>query len=139
MKRKDCSATWTWGVPLAVMFPVTPGWTEGIDPELDLWAKGVEVSGYLLIFIVLAALAVHLAKRYRPHWAASGPIHVVDGRTLGPGVGIRLVRIGSRAWLLGITRERISLLAELNAAELSATASAHPMPLSPQNLAGVEP
>ncbi|MBF0110252.1 MAG: flagellar biosynthetic protein FliO [Magnetococcales bacterium] len=105
-------AVFTWMMPFSLCR------AEEFDPTMDLWAKGVEVAGYLFIFVVLAALAVHLTRRYQPSWGAPGPIHVVDGRNLGPGMGIRLVRIGARAWLLGVTRERISLLAELDAADL---------------------
>lgn len=131
MIQKDFIAPCVLAV-LATLSPCNPSWAEEGAPVVDLWTKGVEISGYLFIFIVLAALVVHLTKRYQPHWGAAGPIQLVDGRNLGPGLGVRLVRVGSRAWLLGVTRERISLLAELSASELPATPSAprHP-PSSP--------
>ncbi|MBF0144585.1 MAG: flagellar biosynthetic protein FliO [Magnetococcales bacterium] len=119
MRRNDFSCRWTY-VLLLMMVPISQGQAEEVDPVVDLWAKGVEVAGYLFIFVVLAALLIHLSKRYQPSWGGRGAIDIIDGRTLGPGMGIRLIRIGSRAWLLGVTRERISLLAELNAAELPA-------------------
>lgn len=106
---------------LAVLFTLIPAVSaraEEVDVVVDLWAKAVEMAGYLLIFIVLAALAVHLTKRYQPRWSSPGPIQLMDGRALGPGIGVRLVRVGSKAWLLGVTRERVSLLAELNPADL---------------------
>lgn len=103
---------------LFVAFPTASVWAEDGGPVVDLWAKGIEVVGYLFVFVVLAALLVHLSKRYQPYWGASGPIHIVDSRSLGPNVGVRLVRVGTRAWLLGITRENISLLAEVNTGEL---------------------
>lgn len=113
-----------------LVFFVSPPLAQAADaaaePPIDLAAKAVQVAGYLLIFIVLAALAVHLAKRYQPTLGGSGPIHIVDGRNLAPGVGVRLVRVGSRAWLLGVTRDRISMLAELPAHEVLASGQREP-------------
>lgn len=80
-----------------------------------------QVAGYLLILIVLATLAVHLGRRFRPGLGGGrGPIHIVDGHNLAPGVGVRLIRIGSQGWLIGVTKERISLLASVAMEDLSA-------------------
>lgn len=99
---------------------------DGGQPPVDLFAKALEVAGYLLIFIVLAALVVHLGKRFQTQLGNRGLIQIEDGHSFAPGVGIRLVRVGSRAWLLGITRERISLLAEISEKELHTTGEPHP-------------
>ncbi len=95
-------------------------------PPIDLMSEAMQVAGYLLIFMVLAALVVHLGKRYQPGLGGMGPICIEDGRNLAPGVGLRLVRVGSRAWLLGVTKDRISMLAEISAQEIAAAAIPQP-------------
>ena len=87
--------------------------TEEAAPPIDLVAEAVQLTGYLLILVVLAALAVHLGRRFRPGLGGDGPIHVIDGRNLAPGVGVRLIRVGSQSWLVGVTKEHVSLLAEV--------------------------
>lgn len=77
-----------------------------------------KVAVYLLIFIVLAILVVHLSKRLRPQWRGTGPIFIEDGRNLAPGVGVRLIRVGVRYWLIGVTKEHVTLLAELSEEDL---------------------
>lgn len=77
-----------------------------------------KIAVYLLIFIVLAVLVVHLSKRLRPQWRGTGPIFIEDGRNLAPGVGVRLIRVGVRYWLIGVTKEHVTLLAELSEEDL---------------------
>ncbi|MBF0414346.1 MAG: flagellar biosynthetic protein FliO [Magnetococcales bacterium] len=134
MTESKYRAQWVLAV-LFTLVPAIPARAEEVDIVVDLWSKAVEMAGYLLIFIVLAALAVHLTKRYQPRWSSPGPIQLMDGRALGPGIGVRLVRVGSKAWLLGVTRERISLLAELGPADLPAVQPT----VVPQNTTGGEP
>lgn len=86
---------------------------EGTTQPVDLAGEAAHVAGYLLILIVLAALAVHLGRRYRPGLGGDGPIRILDGRNLAPGVGVRLIQVGSQSWLIGITKERVSLLARV--------------------------
>lgn len=107
-----------WAVPL-LLWPLE-GWAgpEG-PPPVDLWAEGLRIIGYLLILMVLGLLATQLAKRLQPK-LGSGPIRLVGGRNLAPGVGVRLIQVGSRGWLIGVTRERVTLLAELGEEELRA-------------------
>ena len=88
-------------------------------PPIDLLGEATQVAGYLLILIVLAALAVHLGRRFRPGLGGEGPIHVLDGRNLAPGIGVRLIRVGSQSWLVGVTKERVSLLAEITTEDLA--------------------
>ncbi|MBF0161162.1 MAG: flagellar biosynthetic protein FliO [Magnetococcales bacterium] len=96
----------------------------GAPPEakmsmpVNLPAEALQVGGYLLIFLFLAALVVHLGKRFRPQWRGGGPIFIEDGRNLAPGIGVRLLRIGARYWLIGVTKERVTLLAELTEEDL---------------------
>lgn len=85
---------------------------------LDLFSEGLEVVGYLLLLMVFAGVVVRLGKHFQPRMGAGGLIQIEDGHNLAPGVGVRLVRIGSRAWLLGVTRERVSLLAEISEDEI---------------------
>ncbi|MBF0196030.1 MAG: flagellar biosynthetic protein FliO [Magnetococcales bacterium] len=81
---------------------------------IDLLQEGLEVAGYLLILMVFAAAVIRLGKRFQPRVGASGLIRVEDGHNLSPGVGVRLISVGSRAWLVGVTKERVSLLAEMS-------------------------
>ena len=91
----------------------------GSPPPIDLWSEAVQVAGYLLILLVLALLVVHLGRRFQPGLGGNGPIRIEDGRNLAPGVGVRLIRVGARAWLVGVTKDRISLLAEMKANEMT--------------------
>ncbi|MBF0096709.1 MAG: FliO/MopB family protein [Magnetococcales bacterium] len=77
-----------------------------------------KVVGALLVFIALALLVIRLGRRIRPQWRNGGPIFVEDGRNLAPGVGVRLLRVGSRYWLVGVTRERVTLIGELSEEDL---------------------
>lgn len=85
---------------------------------INLPAEAVQIAGYLLIFIALAVFVVYLGRRFRPQWRGGGPIFIEDGRNLAPGVGVRLLRVGSRYFLVGVTKERVSLLGELTEEEL---------------------
>ncbi|MBF0309168.1 MAG: flagellar biosynthetic protein FliO [Magnetococcales bacterium] len=96
---------------LAVVAP--PERPVAADPGIDLMAEAVKVSGFLLVFLVLALGATRLAKRWQPQSGLNATVEVLGGRNLGAGVGVRVVRVGSRAWLVGVTRERVSLLAEV--------------------------
>lgn len=90
----------------------------GSPPPVDLLAEAVRVAGYLLVLLVTLVMAARLARRWQPGLGGSGPIQLLDGQNLAPGVGVRLVRVGSRTWLLGVTRERVSLLAEVTGESL---------------------
>ncbi|MEO5364174.1 MAG: flagellar biosynthetic protein FliO [Magnetococcus sp. DMHC-8] len=77
-----------------------------------------KVSAALLVLVVVAVLVVRMGKRFRTQWRGAGPIFIEDGRNLAPGVGVRLIRVGARYWLIGVTRENITLLAELTEDDL---------------------
>ncbi|MBF0294041.1 MAG: flagellar biosynthetic protein FliO [Magnetococcales bacterium] len=83
------------------------------SPPIDLAGEVTRIVGYLLLLIVLATLATRLGRKYAPRMGGGGPIRIEDGRNFSPGVGVRLVRVGSRAWLLGVSRDRVTLLAEM--------------------------
>ncbi|NGZ29190.1 MAG: FliO/MopB family protein [Magnetococcales bacterium] len=83
----------------------------------DMLAATVRVAGFLIFFIAVALLAGKFAKRINPA-LGSGPIEVVGGRGLAPGVGVRLIRVGERHFLVGFTKEQVSLLAEIEARDL---------------------
>jgi flagellar biogenesis protein FliO len=85
---------------------------------INLMEQGLEVAGYLLLLMVFAVVVIRLGKNFQPRIGASGLIRIEDGHNLAPGVGVRLVRVGSRAWLVGVTKERVSLLAEMSQEEL---------------------
>ncbi|MBF0445205.1 MAG: flagellar biosynthetic protein FliO [Magnetococcales bacterium] len=84
-----------------------------VEP-IDLLQEGLEVAGYLLILMVFAVAVIRLGKRFQPRMGTSGLIRVEDGHNLAPGVGVRLISVGSRAWLVGVTKEHVSLLAEMS-------------------------
>lgn len=105
------------------IFSVQSGWGADNKPPIDLMAEATQVGGYLLLLIVLAVLAIHLGKRFQPGLGGQGPICIEDGRNLAPGVGVRLVRVGSRAWLLGVTKDQVSLLAELDAGDFTTSST----------------
>ncbi len=77
-----------------------------------------KVAAALVVLVVLAVFVVRLGKRFRPQWRGDGPIFLEDGRNLAPGVGVRLIRVGARYWLIGVTREQVTLLAELTEEDL---------------------
>ncbi|MBF0369584.1 MAG: flagellar biosynthetic protein FliO [Magnetococcales bacterium] len=92
---------------------------EGSPVVIDYLGQGVRVAGFLMLLIVVAALVVRFGKRFQPGLGGGGPIQVMDGRNLAPGVGVRLVKVGEQAWLIGVTRDRISMLAEVSGKELA--------------------
>lgn len=103
---------------------VSPPDGKGGNPDtkmalpVNLMGDALQVAGYLLIFIILAASVVYFSKRFRPQWRGGGPIFIEDGRNLAPGVGVRLIRVGVRYWLIGVTKENVTLLGELTEEDL---------------------
>ncbi|MBF0123823.1 MAG: FliO/MopB family protein [Magnetococcales bacterium] len=75
----------------------------------------VRVVGFLLLFLIATAVAVRVGKRWNiyPGKADTVPIQLLGGRNFAPGVGVRLIQIGNRCWLVGVTREQVSLLTEI--------------------------
>ncbi len=80
-------------------------------------SEALRLVGYLIVLGALALLLVHLSKRFQPRFG-SGPIQLLGGRNLSTAVGIRLIQVGRRGWLVGVTRDRISMLAELTEEDL---------------------
>ncbi|MBF0453294.1 MAG: flagellar biosynthetic protein FliO [Magnetococcales bacterium] len=117
---KSIFPLWIWLSVLLFSSPLLAAATGGEpSPEpIDLMKEGVEIVGYLLIFIVIAAVVIRVGKHFQPRMGGGGLIRIEDGHNLAPGVGVRLIRVGSRAWLIGVTRERVSLLAEMSEEEI---------------------
>ncbi|MBF0177440.1 MAG: FliO/MopB family protein [Magnetococcales bacterium] len=90
--------------------------TEG-DGAVDFVGEMIRILGFLAALVALSVIAVRLGKRLEPRWGG-GVVQLLGSRTLAPGVGVRLIRVGSRAWLLGVTREQVSMLAELEEKDL---------------------
>ncbi|MEO5345172.1 MAG: flagellar biosynthetic protein FliO [Magnetococcus sp. YQC-9] len=90
---------------------------DGAEP-VDLLGEATRIAGYLLLLVALGAVAVRVGRKYAPQMGGTGPIRIEDGRNFSPGVGVRLVRVGSRAWLLGVSRDRVTLLAEMSPEDL---------------------
>ncbi|MBF0126845.1 MAG: flagellar biosynthetic protein FliO [Magnetococcales bacterium] len=108
---------------IATLFTLLPApstlWAqETVAPPVDLMGDGVRVVGFLLLLMFLGVLAVRLGRKYVPQMGGGGPIRIEDGRNFSPGVGVRLIRVGSRAWLLGVSRDRVTLLAEMRPEDL---------------------
>lgn len=83
-----------------------------LAPPIDLMGATLQVVGYLLVVIVLLAGMARLARRWQPGLGL-GPVRLLGGLNLAPGAGVRLIQVGGRVWLLGVTRERITPIAEL--------------------------
>ncbi|MBF0340886.1 MAG: flagellar biosynthetic protein FliO [Magnetococcales bacterium] len=102
---------------LVLCLGVSTLWADSGQP-VDLAGEAARVAGYLLLLMALGALAVRISRKYTPGIGGGGPIRIEDGRNFSPGVGVRLVRVGSRVWLLGVSRDRVTLLAEMAPEEL---------------------
>ncbi|MBF0283344.1 MAG: flagellar biosynthetic protein FliO [Magnetococcales bacterium] len=87
------------------------------DPA-ELLGRLVQVLGFLLALAVAAALLRRYGKRWEGKFSG-GPIQLLAGRNFAPGVGVRLIRVGSRSWLVGVSRERVVPIAELTAEEVA--------------------
>ncbi|MEO5369317.1 MAG: flagellar biosynthetic protein FliO [Magnetococcus sp. DMHC-1] len=95
------------------------------EGSVDFVGEMIRILGFLAVLVALSVLAVRVGKRLEPRWN-SGTVQLLGTRTLAPGVGVRLIRVGSRAWLLGVTRERVSLLAELGEQDLPPSKESSP-------------
>ncbi|MBF0589947.1 MAG: flagellar biosynthetic protein FliO [Magnetococcales bacterium] len=106
---------------VAISFYILPVWAgEAVEgsPPIDLFSEALRLVGYLIALGAVALLFVHLGKRIQPKLGASGPVHLIGGRNLAPNAGVRLVRVGRRGWLVGVTRDRVTMLAELDEDDL---------------------
>ncbi|WP_160162736.1 flagellar biosynthetic protein FliO [Magnetococcus marinus] len=88
--------------------------------ELDLVGQSLRIVGFLLVLIVVAALVNRYGRRLHNHMGSNTGIELLTGRNLGQGVGVRVIRIHKRAWLVGVSKEGVSLLAELDEEEVNA-------------------
>ena len=92
-------------------------WAEALAKveSVDLSGEIMRVGGFLLVFFIITLIIVRISKRWNLLYSGKGenPVQVAGGCNFSPGTGIRLVRIGTQAWLIGVTREHISLLAEV--------------------------
>ncbi|MBF0621692.1 MAG: FliO/MopB family protein [Magnetococcales bacterium] len=92
------------------------------DPEsepVDLLTEAVQITGYLIVVIALGVLAVRFGRKFQPAGFGDRKIELLAGRNLSPGVGVRLIRVGGRSWLVGVTKEQLSVIAELSKDDLS--------------------
>nr|CRH07435.1 putative polar flagellar assembly protein FliO [Candidatus Magnetococcus massalia] len=86
--------------------------------ELDLTTQAVRIVGFLLVLIIIAGLVNRFGRRLHEKVGGGSGIDVISGRNLGHGVGVRVITIGQRGWLVGVSKEGVQLLAELNRDEL---------------------
>ncbi|NGZ05488.1 MAG: FliO/MopB family protein [Magnetococcales bacterium] len=108
-------AMFWWGWSMGMACASAP--SAGSEP-LDLAGEAARIVGYLLLLMALGAIAVRVSRKYTPGMGGGGPIRIEDGRNFSPGVGVRLVRIGARAWLLGVSKDRVTVLAEMHPEDL---------------------
>lgn len=94
-------------------------------PPIDMVGASMQVAGYLILLIALLALAARLARRWQPGLGV-GPVRLLGGLNLTPGTGVRLIQVGERIWLVGVSRERITPIAELKREDLPAVAEKKP-------------
>jgi flagellar biosynthetic protein FliO len=77
-----------------------------------------------LFAFVMILTAAYFATKYMSRMQffkrATANLRVLEATSVAPNSTIQIVRVGSRAFLLGVTRDRITFLAELNDEDLSA-------------------
>ena len=80
------------------------------------------LGSFAALSAVLALLGglVFLLGRWNRGWAPSGALRVIAALELGAGRHVAVVQAGKRHFLLGTTQQNVSLLAELQAEDVSA-------------------
>ena len=70
---------------------------------------------YVVVILVLGAAALVVTKKFLPRLRMAGGQELAVAETvhLAPRVTVHLVRVGGRRFMVGATRERISMLAEV--------------------------
>lgn len=86
--------------------------------------SGSGVMGRMLVLVVIilavGGVVLFLIRRYLPRTRPSKPgrrIELLESSMLGPGKAIHLFRVGGQELLLGVTKDRISMLAEITEPE----------------------
>lgn len=83
----------------------------------DTTSTLLKMLAYVAVILVIGAAAIWITKRVLPRLTAAGgrgrDLAVVETTHLGPRKTLHVVEVGSRRFLLGSTRERISMLAEV--------------------------
>lgn len=91
------------------------GKTPGLpDTSKLLW----QMLAYVLVILLLGGVAIFVFKRVLPRIrrVAGKRVCVVETTYLGPRQTVQLLQVGNKKFLLGGTRERISMLAEVTGA-----------------------
>jgi flagellar biogenesis protein FliO len=85
-----------------------------------------QMLAYTLILLVLAAVGIFLAKRFIPKigMPTGKNVRVLETVHLGSRKTVHLLRVGSRKYLVGSSRERITLLADVTEAAAAETPAA---------------
>lgn len=73
------------------------------------------MAAYVVIILILGALAIIVGKRYLPRLSPGGGrgIRVVDSAYLGPRKQLHVVQVGQRRFLLASCRDSVGMLSEL--------------------------
>jgi flagellar biosynthetic protein FliO len=73
-----------------------------------------------IAFIILSAVAYFVVRRGFSRTRGGG-IRLTDSVFLGQNTSVRLIKAGERFLLIGVTKENISLLTELDKSDVSET------------------
>jgi len=79
----------------------------------------LQLIGVLILILGVFFGGVHLLKRYVPSIARNQNMKVVEQLHLGDRCRVLVVRVRDEEILLGVTRERVSILEKLPAREAS--------------------
>lgn len=84
----------------------------GHTASATLW----RLLAYVVVILVLGAAALIVTKKFLPRLRSAGgrEMTVVETVHLGPRTTVHLVEVASRRFMLGATRDRVSMLAELS-------------------------
>jgi flagellar protein FliO/FliZ len=79
----------------------------------------LQLIGVMILILGAFFVGIHLLKRYVPSIAGNQSMKVVEQLHLGDRCRVLVVRVRDEEILLGVTRERVSILEKLPAREAS--------------------
>ena len=89
--------------------------------QLNDWSSTIGRSFiYLLVIIAIMAFAYYLTRFLgsKVRGFSGGNLKIMEGVSVGQGSSVMLLKAGKRIILLGVTKERVTLLTEMNEADL---------------------
>ena len=100
-------------------------------PKMGDWSASVDVLGQffyiLLIFGIVILLFLICARWFNSmRYAGRGRnISIIESCPVGPQSSVQIVRAGERLFLIGITKDHISLLAEITGQAINTAVKPH--------------